>query len=55
MSLIGIRDMSIPEEPPQDRVPIQTYVMEYNGEMVRNGPSAVKLRAAARSTMSIIA
>ena len=35
MSLIGIRDMSILEEPPQDRVPIQTYVMEYNGEMVR--------------------
>ncbi len=35
MSLIGIRDMSILEEPPQDRVPIQTYVMEYNPEMVR--------------------
>jgi transcription-repair coupling factor (superfamily II helicase) len=35
MSLIGIRDMSVLEEPPQDRVPIQTYVMEYNPEMVR--------------------
>ncbi len=35
MSLIGIRDMSILEEPPVDRVPIQTYVMEYNDEMVR--------------------
>lgn len=35
MSLIGIRDMSILEEPPQDRVPIQTYVMEFNEEMVR--------------------
>ena len=35
MSLIGIRDMSILEEPPLDRVPIQTYVMEYNEEMVR--------------------
>lgn len=35
MSLIGIRDMSVLEEPPQDRVPIQTYVMEYNAEMVR--------------------
>lgn len=35
MSLIGIRDMSILEEPPMDRLPIQTYVMEYNDEMVR--------------------
>ena len=35
MSLIGIRDMSVLEEPPQDRVPIQTYVMEYNAELVR--------------------
>ncbi len=35
MSLIGIRDMSVLEEPPVDRVPIQTYVLEYNEEMVR--------------------
>ena len=35
MSLIGIRDMSVLEEPPMDRVAIQTYVMEYNEEMVR--------------------
>ena len=35
MSLVGIRDMTVLEEPPQDRVPIQTYVMEYNQEMVR--------------------
>ena len=35
MSLIGIRDMSVLEEPPVDRLPIQTYVMEYNDEMVR--------------------
>lgn len=35
MSLIGIRDMSVLEEAPQDRLPIQTYVMEYNEEMVR--------------------
>ncbi len=35
MSLIGIRDMSILEEPPLDRLPIQTYVMEYNEELVR--------------------
>ena len=35
MSLVGIRDMSVLEEPPIDRVPIQTYVMEYNDELVR--------------------
>ncbi len=35
MSLIGIRDMSVLEEAPRDRMPIQTYVMEYNDEMVR--------------------
>ena len=35
MSLVGIRDMSVLEEPPHDRLPIQTYVMEYNEEMVR--------------------
>lgn len=35
MSLIGIRDMSVLEEPPMDRMPIQTFVMEYNEEMVR--------------------
>lgn len=35
MSLIGIRDMSVLEEAPNERMPIQTYVMEYNDEMVR--------------------
>ncbi|MCR5374531.1 MAG: transcription-repair coupling factor [Lachnospiraceae bacterium] len=35
MSLVGIRDMSVLEEAPTDRMPIQTYVMEYNEEMVR--------------------
>lgn len=35
MSLIGIRDMSVLEEAPQDRLPIQTFVMEYNEELVR--------------------
>ena len=39
MSLIGIRDMSVLEEAPQERVPIQTYVMEYNEEMVREAIS----------------
>jgi len=35
MSLVGIRDMSVLEEAPMDRLPIQTYVMEYNEEMIR--------------------
>lgn len=35
MSLIGIRDLSVLEEPPIDRMPIQTYVMEYDEELVR--------------------
>ncbi|MCI8585068.1 MAG: transcription-repair coupling factor [Lachnospiraceae bacterium] len=35
MSLAGIRDMSVLEEPPMDRMPIQTYVCEYDEEMVR--------------------
>ncbi len=39
MSLIGIRDMSVLEEPPMDRLPIQTYVMEYNDELVREAIS----------------
>ena len=39
MSLIGIRDMSVLEEAPMDRMPIQTYVMEYNEEMVREAIS----------------
>ena len=38
MSLAGIRDMSVLEEPPIDRLPIQTYVCEYDEEMVRAGP-----------------
>ena len=35
MSLAGIRDMSVLEVPPVDRRAIQTYVMEYNDELVR--------------------
>jgi len=35
MSLIGIRDMSVLEEAPEERMPIQTYVLEYNDEMIR--------------------
>ncbi|MCR4628658.1 MAG: transcription-repair coupling factor [Clostridium sp.] len=35
MSLAGIRDMSVLEEAPVDRLPIQTYVMEYSDEIIR--------------------
>jgi len=35
MSLIGIRDMSILDEPPVDRLPVQTYVLEHNDEIIR--------------------
>ena len=35
MSLAGIRDMSLLREPPLDRMPIQTYVCEYDEELVR--------------------
>ena len=36
MSLIGVRDISVIEEPPEERYPVQTYVMEYNDEIVRD-------------------
>lgn len=35
MSLIGIRDMSLLDEAPLERLPVQTFVFEYNEEMVR--------------------
>ncbi len=39
MSLVGIRDMSVLEEAPGDRHPIQTFVCEYNEELVREAIS----------------
>jgi transcription-repair coupling factor (superfamily II helicase) len=36
MSLIGIRDMSVLEDPPQERHPIQTYVLEHNEELIKD-------------------
>ena len=35
MSVVGIRDMSVIYEPPQDRKPVQTYVLEYDEEIVK--------------------
>ena len=34
MAMSGIRDMSVLEEPPQDRYPVQTYVIEFNTGIV---------------------
>ena len=34
MSMAGIRDISVLEEPPHDRRPVQTYVMEYDEEIM---------------------
>ena len=39
MSMIGIRDMSVLEEAPLERMPIQTYVMEYDEDLVREAIS----------------
>ncbi len=35
MSLIGARDMSLIEEPPEERYPVQTYVMEEDPDVIR--------------------
>jgi len=36
MAMVGIRDLSVIAEPPSDRYPVQTFVMEYNETVVRN-------------------
>ncbi|MGI6685128.1 MAG: transcription-repair coupling factor [Bacillota bacterium] len=35
MSLVGVRDMSVIETPPEDRHPVQTYVMEYQDRVIK--------------------
>ena len=35
MSMVGIKDISTIEDPPEERFPVQTYVMEYNGEVIK--------------------
>ena len=39
MAMSGIRDMSVIEEPPQDRYPVQTYVIEHNDGVIANAVS----------------
>lgn len=36
MSMVGIRDMSLLETPPEERYPVQTYVLEYSDGLVRD-------------------
>ncbi len=36
MSLVGIRDISVIEDPPEERYPVQTYVMEYNRDVIQD-------------------
>ena len=35
MSILGVRDMSVIYEPPQNRRPVQTYVLEYDQEVIK--------------------
>ena len=35
MSIVGIRDMSVIYEPPHNRKPVQTYVLEYDKEVIK--------------------
>lgn len=35
MSIVGMRDMSVIYEPPQNRRPVQTYVLEYDPEVIK--------------------
>ena len=35
MSIVGVRDMSVIYEPPQNRKPVQTYVLEYDAEVIK--------------------
>ena len=36
MSMVGVRDMSLLQTPPEERLPVQTYVMDYNDGVIRD-------------------
>ncbi|MBQ7455655.1 MAG: transcription-repair coupling factor [Clostridia bacterium] len=36
MSMVGVRDMSLLETPPEERIPVQTYVTDYSESVVRS-------------------
>ena len=40
MSMIGIRDMSVISNPPNERLPVHTYVMEYDEQLIKNAIEA---------------
>jgi transcription-repair coupling factor (superfamily II helicase) len=44
MSLVGVRDMSTIDTPIEERIPVQTYVMEYSGELLREAVLREKAR-----------
>ncbi|HHV43296.1 MAG TPA: transcription-repair coupling factor [Firmicutes bacterium] len=44
MALVGVRDMSVIETPPEDRYPIRTYIVEYNPETIRDAILREKAR-----------
>ena len=36
MSMVGVRDMSLLQTPPDERYPVQTYVLDYNDAVIRD-------------------
>ena len=36
MSMVGMRDLSLINTPPESRLPIETYVMEYNSDIIKD-------------------
>jgi transcription-repair coupling factor (superfamily II helicase) len=44
MALVGVRDMSVIETPPEDRYPIRTYIVEYNEDTIRDAILREKAR-----------
>ena len=45
MSILGIRDMSVIYEPPQNRRPVQTYVLEYDDEVIKEAITGIEKKA----------
>ena len=47
MSLVGVREMSVINTPPEERLPVQTYVVEYDMNLIAD---AIKARIGKRRT-----
>ena len=43
MSIVGVRDMSVIYEPPYNRKPVQTYVLEYDQDVIKEAINACKI------------